>query len=267
MERKGFGRDTRGFGRRREEPHAPPPNRAVDIEKKTADLMKSSGIPLQLARQVAVGQIDLNEAIKRLAFQDEVNSLIQRHGFNRALATQIALGQVGKDEMLARRRVDEHIAANRDRSVIDAALAGKSELTVGLLGHRVLRVAVTSVDKYEVGLRDLDSQTDALVHKLQLKYAYSSADSKKARKAMTWDKALKEHTAEPRLRPQDRYACSDRRLGLAMDAKKELEVTLVEGEVFSGQVAWVARYEFGLRGRQGTEIVIFRHSLHNLSGD
>lgn len=241
--------------------------KTVDIDKKAENIAKSSGLPLPMARQVAVGSLDLNEAIKRLAFQDEVNGLIQRHGFNRALATQIALGQVSKEAMLARRRVDEHLAAYRDHTFFEDALKGGLEITLGVMGRKILRARIRAVEKYEVVVMDLDASAESTFHKLQIKYAYNPTDAKKVRKAMVWDKLRKERVVEPQARPQDRYACSDRRLGLAMDAKTEVEATLIEGEVFSGQIGWVARYEFGLRTRQGGEVVICRHALDNLSGD
>jgi sRNA-binding regulator protein Hfq len=243
---------------RREEPPA------VDIDKKAADIARTTGIPLHAARLVALGQQDLNEVLKRLAFQDEVNTLIQRHNFNRALATQIALGQVSKDAMLAKRRVDEHLNQSRHRSLLEEAAADKRELQVALHGHRSLHVRVKSVDKYEVQLENLESGAVEVFHKLQLKCAWPAAESKKVRKALSWDKARKERSIDPIARPQDRFACSDKRLGLLMDKKSDITATLLEGEVFTGQIAWVSRYEFALRTRQGIEVVIFRHALDDL---
>lgn len=266
MERERPGRD-RGTDRGADRRNRDAALAEAELLRKTNTIMESSGLPQPLAKMVAGGQLDLNEAIKRLAFQDEVNSLIQRHNFNRALATQIALGQVSKDSMLARRRVEEHLLGSRNRSILEEAKADGRDLSVGLHGHRNLRVRVLAVDRYEADIRDLETNQESRVHKLQFKFAFASADFKKVRKAMGWDKVRKDKQVEPVLRPQDRYACSDRRLGLAMDKKGEVTVTTLEGEVFSGQVGWVSRFELGLRTRQGVEVVIFRHALDDFRGD
>lgn len=84
------------------------------------------------------------------------------------------------------------------------------------------------------------------------------------KKALSYDKARRDRSIEPVVRPQDRYACSDRRLGVACDRKTHVSAVTLEGEVFSGEIVWVARYEFAIRTRQGAEIVIFRHALDDL---
>ncbi len=213
---------------------------------------------------MAAGRADLNELLKRMAFQDEVQALMNRHELNRALATQIVLGQANLDQVLTRRRVEAQLAANRARSVLDAAAADGRELTVGIHGHKQLRVKVAAVERYDVVLVETEGGAEHRVHKLQLKYAYAPDDHKKVRKSLDYDKARREAVVEPIPRPQDRYACSDRRLGVALDRKLPVTAVTLEGECFTGEIAWVARYEFGLRTRSGAEVVVFRHALADL---
>lgn len=261
------GRPQRGSGRggQTNAPRwAKQPPREDPLARRTAEIVRTTGLTPEAARQVAAGRADLNELLKRMAFQDEVTSLMARHELNRALATQIALGQASLEQVLSRRRVEALLASTRDRSTLDAAAASGKELTIGVHGRKHLRVTLTTVDQYEVVYKDLETGVEARVHKLQIKYAWSPDDHKKVRKALDYDKARRDGAVEPVSRPQDRYACSDRRLGLAVDRKVHVTVTTIEGERFSGEIAWVARYEFGLKTRAGAEVVIFRHCLADL---
>lgn len=268
MERE---RPIREIGRTKPKTTTPQKGAAVvapiDLEKRSAEIAKANGLPLQLAKQVASGQMELNEAITRLAFQDEVNALMQRHGFNRALATQIALGQVNKEVMLAKRRVDENLYQSRLRSVLEESKTDGRELLVCVHGRKQLRIKVLDVQQYEVICEDLDTHQSLTLHKLQFKLAWLATEMKKVKKSLNWDKIRKDKERQPVLRPQDRYACSDRRLGLAMDRKLDVVVTTLEGEMLGGQIVWVSRYEFGIRTRQGTEVVVFRHALDDMKGD
>lgn len=251
-----------GPGRRgppRREERRPDP-----IAQKAADIARSTGLPLDAARQVAAGRADLNELLKRMAFRDEVNTLMQRHDLNRALATQVALGQVALDQVLMRRRLEEHIAANRERSALEEARASGKPVTLGLHGHKNLQCRVLSVDRYEVVLRDVETGEEHPVHKLRIKYAYDPDDHKKVRKGLEYDKARRDREVEPVVRPQDRFACSDKRLGVAMDQKHVVTAVTLEGECFTGEIVWIARFEFAIRTRHGGTITIFRHALDEL---
>jgi len=262
----GRGQDTRGGPRR-----GPPgradsraPKREDPYARKAADIAQNTGLPIEAARQVAAGRADLNELLKRMAFQDEVTALMGRHELNRALATQIVLGQANLEQVLIRRRVEAQLVVNRGRSVLDEAVAAAREVTLGVHGHKHLRGRVQAVEKYDVVFVESEGGAEHRIHKLQLKFAYTSEDHKKVRKGMDFDKARREATVDPIARPQDRYACSDRRLGIALDRKAHVTAVTLEGECFTGEIAWVARYEFAVRTRAGGEVVVFRHALAEL---
>ncbi len=231
------------------------------VAARTAEIARTTGLSPGMARQVATGKVDLNEVLKRMAVADEVNRIMVRHELNRALATQIVLGHANLDEVLCRRRIDAHLLTFRDRSVIDAALLSQKPISLGLHGHRTVRGLIVAVDRYEITFADAESGATSVIHKLQVKYAFDPEDYKKVKKAMDYDKGRRDKAVEPIVRPQDRYGCSDRRLGAAWDKKAQVTAVTVEGEKFVGDVAWVARYEFGLRPRAGGEVVIFRHAL------
>jgi hypothetical protein len=213
---------------------------------------------------VAAGRADLNDLLKRMAFQDEVTALMARHDLNRALATQIVMGQANLTQVLTRRRVETQLEANRDRTVLEAAQLDGRELTLGLHGHKQVRARVQAVERYEIVLLESEGGAERRVHKLQIKYAYAPDAHKQVRKGLDYDKARRDLVVEPIPRPQDRYACSDRRLGLALDRKLPVTAVTLEGECFLGEIAWVSRYEFAIRTKAGGEVVLFRHALSEL---
>lgn len=263
----GGGRDPRG-GRRdgppgRGDRRRPPPGEDP-TQRKAQEIAKNTGLPYEAARQVASGKADLNDLLKKMAFRDEVQALMTRHELNRALATQIVLGQADLEQVLSRRRIEQHITTHRDRAILEEHQASGKELTLGLHGHKSLRVRITAVEKYEIVVTELETNTEQRIHKLQIKYAYVPDDHKKVRKGMDYDKARRDIHVDPISRPQDRYACSDRRLGTALDRKIHVTAVTLEGECFTGDIAWVGRYEFAVRTRSGGEVVIFRHALVEL---
>jgi hypothetical protein len=255
--------DRKRMGRPQRPPKASlrPPD---PLQARAADIAKSTGIAPGVARQVASGKLDLNEVLKRMAVADEVNRIMVQHELNRALATQVVLGHAKLEDVLSRRRIEAHLATHRDRSVLEAAAASGKPLTLGLHGHKTCHGTVLAVDRYEFTFKEAESGTESVIHKLQAKYAFAPDEYKKVKKALDYDKVRRERTVEPRPRPQDRFGCSDRRLGQAMDRKTPVTAVTLEGECFTGEVAWIGRYEFGLRSRAGGEVVIFRHALDDL---
>ncbi len=238
----------------------PPPRTSLD--DRAAEIARSTGLPVDAARRVALGQADVSDLVAKLAFRAQVDALMARHGLIRALATQVVLGQAGLDAILQRRRVDAHLDAHRDRTVLDEARASGAEITLGLHGQRNLRARITAVERYEITVVDSDTGDVHPVHKLQLKYAYATDDHKRVKKALDYDKVRRDRGAvEPLPRPQDRYACSDRRLGQLLDARVPVVATTLEGERFAGEIAWISRFEFGLRTKAGGEVTLFRHAL------
>lgn len=240
-----------------------PRRRDPVLDRKVAELQERHGLDRSLATQVATGKASLNEVLSRLAMGAEVESLMRRHDLSRALATQVALGQADIASVLRKRRQQTHLDDNRDRSALESALRTGRPLAIGLHAGRVVEARVTAVDRYEFTIQPRDGQPE-VIHKLQAKFACDVADRKKARRSLRYDDALKATPREPIWKPQERYTCSNRRLFGYLDEKTQIQVTLLEGEVFRGELAWIGRYEFGLALKGGVELVVFRHALADL---
>lgn len=224
-----------------------------------AEELAQQGMPYQMAMAVAHGKMDLNEALERMARRDRVNVLMERHQLSRALATQIAIGHADLEQILARRRLAEHRAENRERTCLQPEVP----LALALHGNRLLKGKVTQVDPYTFQFAEGDAEPTE-IHKLEVKFSYDPADWKKVKKGVRQNKRQTERDT-PAVHPQDRYSCSDRRLFSYLDRGVEVVVTLLDGDILRGRVAWFGRYEFGLILRTEVEVTIFRHALKNLS--
>jgi sRNA-binding regulator protein Hfq len=243
-----------------------PKRRPADpAAKARAEQMAANGMPMQMAMAVAHGKLTLNDALQRLAQRDAVTRMMDKHLLSRALATQIILGQASLDVVLATRRMDEHRAANRNRSILDTYQASAAPITLHLHGHRKLTGVIQLVDAYMFRFLAEGATEPEDLHKLQVKLAFDPEAFKRVRKILKYDRALQAAPIGPVARPQDRYACSDRRLFGYMDSRAEVQVTLLEGEQLHGAVAWFSRFEFGLALKADAEIVVFRHALHSIT--
>ncbi|MCB9744861.1 MAG: hypothetical protein H6741_04035 [Alphaproteobacteria bacterium] len=216
------------------------------------------------AIQVARGRADLNTLLRRMALDVEVESLIRRHELSRALATQIAMGQADLDSVLLKRRMSEHLAEHRDRSILEEAAASKATLQLALHGFRLLEAAVVSVDRFEFTVQPRKGEPET-IHKLQLKWAAHGDVAKKVRRAHRYDPERKKAPQEPIWKPQDRYNCSNKRLFGYLNAETLISVTTLEGDQFKGKVTWIGRYEFGLMVKGNVEVTLLRHALVEVS--
>jgi len=238
--------------------------------REKADELHASGIPFQMSMAIALGRLDLNTALERLARQEQVNRLMERHDLSRALATQITLGHADLEAVLARRRLQVHREENRLRSCLDDATRDDKTLSLALHGKRELLCKVQTVLPYSVLVVPFHPKKGPQgdpeeIHKLQLKYGYTPEDWKRVRKGIKQDSKLARAPLAPIERPQDRYTCSDRRMFRYMDGAIAVQATLLEGEILRGEVTWFGRYEFGLALKGGrAEVPVFGHALHDL---
>ncbi|MBT3217660.1 MAG: hypothetical protein HN348_01095 [Proteobacteria bacterium] len=232
--------------------------------RERAEELAATGMPFQMAMAVASGRLQLNDALERMVQQDQVKRLMERHDLSRALATQIAMGHADLDTVLARRRMEEHREQNRSRSKVVEASVTKVPVVLGLHGKRRITAVIDSVDSYTFQVIPEKGEVEE-IHKLQLKYICGVDDYKQLRKVLRTNKALSKNPLEPVEKPQDRYSCGDRRLFQYLDRGKEVEITLLEGEIIRGVVVWFSRFEFCLRVRSRANVVILRHALHNLT--
>jgi len=250
-------------GDRNRRPPARGPEPRNNVRDHAAQLVRETGIPHNLAHQVALGNLSLNEVLSRMATRDKVDGLMKRYELPKSLATQIALGQADLAFVLQKRRRADHVEANRARSILLEAVESGEALTIGLHSKKSFRGTIQSVGQYEFQATDLTGEPHT-IHKLQAKYACLDIVGRAVRNQMKRDKTRKE-PAEPIWRPQDRYGCSDRRLFGVLDDGEAAIATTLEGEVFTGQVEWMGRWEFGMvLKKKNAKVVLFRHALADL---
>ena len=243
----------------------PPKNdpHRTEIRRKSDKLVKETGIPHQLAWQVARGDMTLNEVLQKLALKDKVESLIRRHDLPRSLATQIAKGQADLEQALFKRRLEAHLGQWKSHSMLVSAAEHGRPVTLALHGQRWVTGVVQAVERYEFVFAEDGADAPERIHKLQAKLGCEADDGRLLRRAIKKDKARAGAT-EPVWKPQDRYGCSDKRLFGYLDQARAVQVTTLEGDVLSGDLSWMGRWEFGLRLKKGGQAVVFRHAIADL---
>lgn len=234
------------------------------IERKADELVETTGITRALAVQVALGRVELNDVLTRMAHKAEVESLMRRHDLSRALATQIMLKQADLEGVLFKRRMAQHLSDNGERSILVSSALDGNPISLALHGQRGVDGTVLSVDQYEFQFKPRTGEAET-VHKLQAKFAVDASLRKKVRKALSYDKERRAASDEPVWKPQDRYTCSNKRLFTYQDRGTPVEVRLLEGEILKGKIIWVGRYEFGLEVKGAVQLVVFRHALAKIT--
>ena len=265
MAAKDGGKSRQPPRRRWVEPGAAP---RAHVRRKAEELMRDAGLPLHLAMRVAKDEIKLQEALTQMGDKDRVEKLIARHEIDRSLATQVVLGRVSLDDILTRRRLKQHIADHRSRSILDTALADGRHRVFGLHGHRLVLAKVVGVTPFGVELEASaeDARSGGLgsLHKLQFKYAAETEDLESVQAAIQRDSEIE--VRDPIERPQDRYRCANKRLFSWLDAETDVEIATLEGDRLRGPLNWIGRWELGMSVGKDLEIVLFRHAIGNISG-
>ncbi|MEC8424070.1 MAG: hypothetical protein VX000_09850, partial [Myxococcota bacterium] len=164
---------------------------------------------------------------------------------------------------LRKKRMDAEHARSRSRSFLAEVTQGGVPVVVGLHGRRTVKGHVRGVDRYEFQFEARGTAEPETIHKLQVKWACLGADELAVRKAHKKDKD-RDADAEPVWKPQDRYGCSDKKLFGYLDEGEDIQVTLLEGDRFTGHVTWMGRWEFGMELRKGAQVVVFRHALADI---
>lgn len=238
------------------------------VRRKAEELMRDAGLPQHLAMRVAKEELSLKDALNQVVDKDRVDRLMNRHGLDKSLATQVVLGRVSLDQVLQRRRLKAHIVENHDKSILAEALSDGQPRVFGLHGHRLVRARLTEVDAYELVLEAEEADAPAgplgRMHKLQVKFVVDTTDLESARGIVQRNSEVQ--ICGPIERPQDRYRCANKRLFAWLDAKTPIEITTLEGDVVTGPLNWIGRWELGLAAGGGMEFIVFRHSLANISG-
>ncbi|MDP6933048.1 MAG: hypothetical protein QGG40_09035, partial [Myxococcota bacterium] len=148
-----------------------------DDRVRAQELVEKSGLPWNLALQVARNQVELNVVLERLARRDKVEMLVRRHGLERSMAHQVVLGNQTLDEILSRNRMKTHISENHERSVLRDHLDSGAALSLALHGLQEVTGTISSIDQYEFTFVPLEAEARK-IHKLQAKFAFDPGDTK-----------------------------------------------------------------------------------------
>ncbi len=227
--------------------------RAAQIQKVEA-LVRDTGIPVPWAWSVVRGQLSLNEVLLRMSQQDKISSIVSRHGVEKALAAQVAKGQLDLELMLRRKREKEHLALHLKRDPLALAAENGTTMRLYLHGLQQRDGTVSAVDAFEFDLSSAEGPQR--LHKLQVKLMHPAS-----MKGTVGESSQGRSAAEPIIRPQERFALSNRRLFEAHDAGRTCRLETLEGDELRGMVTWVGRYELGLGQKGGAEIVVMRHAI------
>lgn len=230
--------------------------------EKAEELVEKTGLPRNLAFQVAMGNLTLSDALNKLAFRDEVEKLIRRHDFQRSLATQIAMGQVSLEEVLRKSRRQAYFQENDDRSILTDSVTEGLRITLMLHGQKRLQGRVLEVGAYDFRFQGKKGEP-VTIHKLQVKAAWDGRRNAAVLSSIKKNKS-RDDVCEPIMKPQDRYHCSNRRLFQHLEASDRLTIHLLEGATLTGTIAWVSKWELGLTLKKGPVVVIFRHAMAEL---
>ncbi len=211
----------------------------------------------------------LEEQLESLVDWVRVLRLMDKHALGRSEAVQVAQGKLCLDKVLHRRRMRSHLQSNRMRSMFDKAVRDGRPRVFAMHGQDVLVARVKAVRPYEVDCIPLGADMKpcgALQthHKLQFKFGAYFDHAPRIQSAMKICLGTG-NAAVPITKPQHRYMISDKKLFGWIDADSAIRVKTLEGEMVTGTLSWIGRWELGL-SVCGVELVMLRHALANIQG-
>lgn len=99
--------------------------------------------------------------------------------------------------------------------------------------------------------------------KTDVKYCYKAEDATGIQSIINYNEEIKKQNLKPIVQPSKRYSINTSVIIQARRARRTIEVTMLEGEVFRGLVDWVSRYEIKMILDNQSKIVVFRHAICN----
>lgn len=211
----------------------------------------------------------LEEQLESMVDWIRVLRFMNKHALSRSDAVQVSQGKLCLDKVLFRRRMRAHLEDNRGRSMFDKAAGDGRPRVFGLHGQQVLIARVKAVRQYEVDCLPLgpdlkpcgELQTH---HKLRFKFGAYFDHAPRVQSAMKFCMGTNQ-AADPIAKPQHRYPISDKKLFGWIDASSPICAKTLEGEMVTGTISWIGRWELGL-DVCGVEFILLRHALANIQG-
>ena len=140
----------------------------------------------------------------------------------------------------------------------------------GLYDHALVPAMITEFTKYDFVLQvalnpdSIGAEGESReLPKTDVKYCYKAEDATGIQSIINYNEEIKKQNLKPIVQPSKRYSINTSVIIQARRARRTIEVTMLEGEVFRGLVDWVSRYEIKMILENGSKVVVFRHAICN----
>lgn len=138
----------------------------------------------------------------------------------------------------------------------------------GLYDHALVPATITALTKYDFVLQ-VALNSDSIgtegesreLPKTDVKYCYKAEDATGIQSIISYNEEIQKQNLKPIVQPSKRYSINTSVIIQARRARRTIEVTMLEGEVFRGLVDWVSRYEIKMILDNQSKIVVFRHAI------
>ena len=129
----------------------------------------------------------------------------------------------------------------------------------GLYNHTLFPATVTEFSKYNFVLQGEAERQE--LPKTDVKYCYKAENATDIQSIVRYNEKIKAQGLKPIIQRKKRYNINKQAIVRARRARRTIEVTMREGEVFRGLVDWVSRYEIKMVLENASKIVVFRHAI------
>lgn len=148
-------------------------------------------------------------------------------------------------------------------SIFDQLLAGQEEFMLHCHGHEVLRGTVTEDHPFDVLFKE-DQKGEIEINKLQIKFLFDASSEASVNRLLKEEPEVRKRNLEPILKPGSRNHVKNKTLFPAMQERRVVFLTTLEGDLLRGIVSGFNRYEIILNLKDGTPVVVMRHALYDL---
>lgn len=222
-------------------------------------LMERFDMPPHLAREVAVGERGLSDALLSMQRTEVADRLLAEGTIDTQGASLVRQGRLDPEEAQLRKRLREH----KDHpSYTESRLDGLLDQNVILagLGGRLIQGRLAEAAPFEVVVETVDGPVTVSKH--ALKVAFLAAHRKRLlKRGITWGEPGARLDPEALRHWGGRRDIKARDLFAAMEAGGVVTWTTAEGDQLRGRVTGFNRFEVFLETTQGAEVLLFRHAF------
>lgn len=228
---------------------------------KARDLEVKWGLPRDVAVQIALGRLELDEVLQKIQLREKVDRLVEQGDLFPPLGPQVVAGSWSLDQALFHTRLRARKAASDYmRCFLDDFARESRPAALGVVGGGLLQGTIVESRPFDLVFRPRNGEKESTVLKHDVKFFFDASRRKHLLKSVRQGSPEEVVAGDHLKRVGSRNDVKARTLLALQESGKAVNWQTVEEDCIRGRIGWFGRYEVSLQVAKG-EIFVLRHAV------